>query len=207
MNKGQFFPYGDRTPREKFPIVTLSLIIINVLVFLWSLSDFRNIINSFGFIPASASILTVFTSMFLHGSFDHLFGNMWYLWIFGDNIEDKYGRVKYLMFYLLSGISATLVHFITNIRSTIPAVGASGAISGILGSYLVLFPKEKITVRFGYSFMHLPAYVVLGSWFLFQLFWGTMSLVGGMGSGIAFWAHIGGAVFGFAVTKLFKGRK
>ncbi len=204
MSKGFFFPMGDATKSYVFPIFTISLIIINVAIFVWSLTDFENVISRYGFIPAQISLLAVFSSMFLHGGIDHIFGNMWYLWIFGDNIEEKYGKIKFVILYLLSGIAATFTHLITNIGSSIPAIGASGAISGILGSYLALFPRGGVYVRFGYMLTQMPAFVVIGGWFLMQLIFGVTSLFGGVGSGIAFFAHIGGFVFGYLVTKAMK---
>ncbi len=196
--KGFIFPYWDINPRKHFPLITVTLIALNVIIFIFSLSNFDNIISTFGFVPAYFSILTIFTSMFLHGGLAHIFGNMWYLWIFGDNIEDILGKGKYLFLYFMSGIGATFTHLITNLGSFIPAIGASGAISGILGSYIVLFPHAKIRVRFG----HLPAYVVVGLWFIMQLLFATTSLFGGSGSGIAFWAHVGGFASGYILTKL-----
>ena len=207
MSKGFFFPMGDVTKTGVFPILTISLIIINVAIFLWSLSDFENVILKYGFIPAQISVLTIFTSMFLHGGFDHIFGNMWYLWIFGDNVEEKYGKFRFIIFYLLSGLAATLTHLITNLGSNVPAIGASGAISGVLGAYLALFPRGGVHVRFGYALTQMPAFVVIGGWFVMQLIFGTASLVGGIGSGVAFWAHIGGFVFGYFITKALRFRK
>ncbi len=196
--KGFIFPYGDVNPRKNFPLITVSLIILNVVIFILSLADYENIIGAFGFTPVYFSLLTIFTSMFLHGGIDHIFGNMWYLWIFGDNVEDTIGKAKYVFLFMASGIGASITHFFTNLGSTIPAIGASGAISGILGSYIVLFPHAKVLVRFG----HMPAYVVIGFWFILQLFFATSSFFGNSGSGIAFWAHVGGFVFGYVVTKL-----
>jgi membrane associated rhomboid family serine protease len=201
-NKGQFFPYSDTAPRRKFPILTISLIILNVFIFIWSLSDFENIILTYGFIPAKFSLFSLFTSMFLHGGLDHLFGNMWYLWIFGDNVEDKLGKAKFLLLYFLSGLSAIFFQYLTDPTSTIPSIGASGAISGILGAYLLLFPREKILTSIQYTFIRIPAYIVIGFWFLIQFIFGTASLLGGTGSNIAFWAHVGGFLFGLAFTKL-----
>ncbi|MEM5766062.1 MAG: rhomboid family intramembrane serine protease [Candidatus Aenigmatarchaeota archaeon] len=200
--KGQFFPYLDTAPRKSYPILTTSLIVLNVLIFFWSLTDYEKIIYTFGFIPIKFSVLTLFTSMFLHGGLDHLFGNMWYLWIFGDNVEDRLGRIKFILLYFLSGLSAAFFQFLTDPYSTIPSIGASGAISGILGAYLFLFPKEKILTNVQYVLIRVPAYVVIGVWFLIQFIFGTASLLGGIGSNIAFWAHIGGFLFGLAFTKL-----
>lgn len=196
-NKGFIFPYGDVNPRKHFPLLTLTLITANVLIFFLSLSDFENIIYTYGFIPTSFTIATIFTSMFLHAGIDHIFGNLWYLWIFGDNVEDTIGKYKFALLYFISGIGATFTHLITNLGSTTPAIGASGAISGVLGSYIVLFPHAKIRVRFG----HLPAYIVIGLWFVMQLLFGATSFFGGTGSGVAFWAHVGGFVFGYIMTK------
>jgi membrane associated rhomboid family serine protease len=205
--KGQFFPYSDTAPRKSFPILTVSLIILNVLIFLWSLTDYENIISKYGFVPASFSLLTLFTSMFLHGGFDHIFGNMWYLWIFGDNVEDSLGKVKFLLLYFLSGISAAIFQFITDPSSTIPSIGASGAISGVLGSYILLFPQEKVLTNIQYTFVRIPAYIVIGFWFILQLIFGAMSLAGYSGSNIAFFAHVGGFVFGLIFTRFFVRRK
>ncbi len=204
--KGQFFPYQDENVSKSFPYVTVSVIAFNIAVFIWSLSDFENILNTYGFVPAEFSILTVFTAMFLHGGLDHIFGNMWYLWLYGDNVEDRMGKVKYLAFYLMSGIAASLVHYITNLGSGIPAVGASGAISGVLGAYLVLFPNVSIkTIGPFYQTYRLPAKMLIGLWFGIQFLFGLQSFAGGTGSGIAFWAHIGGFAFGYLAAKIMFG--
>jgi len=202
--KGQFFPYKDENVSKTKPYITYALIVINVTIFIWSLLDYENIINSYGFKPAEFAIITLFTSMFLHGGIDHIFGNMWFLWIFGDNVEDKLGKVKYIVFYLLSGIAAALVHYLTNIDSFIPTIGASGAISGVLGAYLAFFPKVRVHVASGYYHGTVPAYFMLVFWFVLQLIFGGASLLGGRGSGIAFWAHIGGFVFGYAAAFIYK---
>lgn len=197
--KGQFFPYKDENVSKRRPYVTYALIAINVIVFFWSLTNFENIIETYGFKPAFASLLTIFTSMFLHGGFGHILGNMWYLFIFGDNVEDSLGRIRYILFYLASGIAATALHFLTNIGSGIPAIGASGAISGVLGAYLVMFPKVRVHVALYYYHGTVPASVMIGFWFALQLVFGAASLLG-QGSGIAFWAHVGGFLFGAAVA-------
>ncbi len=180
-----------------------ALIGINVLVFLWSLFNYDYIIPAYGFTPASFSLITVFTSMFLHDGLDHLFGNMLFLWIFGDNIEDKFGRVKFVLFYLASGVAATLTHFVTNIGSAIPAIGASGAISGVLGAYLAFYPHAKVHVASSGGTARVPAYAMLVLWFIIQLVFGAVSFLRGSGSGIAFFAHIGGFVFGYVVGKVY----
>jgi len=206
--KGQFLPYKDENVARRKPIVTNALIIINVLVFIWSLTNFEAIIQTWGFTPALFIPITLLTSMFLHGGIDHIFGNMLFLHIYGDNVEDRMGRVKYVLFYLLAGLAAGLVHYLTGPSSDIPTIGASGAISGVLGAYFVLFPKVKVRTMMGYGFffqtVRLPAYTLIGFWFLMQLIFGFTSLVGGVGSGIAFFAHIGGFAFGYLVTRVFK---
>ncbi|MBI2545593.1 rhomboid family intramembrane serine protease [Candidatus Woesearchaeota archaeon] len=197
--KAQFFPYKDENPREKFPFVTVTLIAVNVLVFLYSLTDFEQVISTFGFTPLHPALLTVFTSMFLHGGIEHIFGNMWYMWTFGDNVEDRLGRLYFIVFYILSGIAATLLHYLTNIGSDIPTIGASGAISGILGAYLALFPHVKIHVAGRFGFHQISAVYMIGFWFILQLILGSFSLFDSTGAGIAFWAHVGGFVFGYVV--------
>jgi len=202
--KGQFFPVGDTPVSSSRPLITYSLIAINVIVFIWSLTNFEPIINSYGFKPGEFVIVTLFTSMFLHGGIDHIFGNMWFLFIFGDNVEDKFGKVKYILFYLASGLAAALVHYATDTSSLVPTIGASGAISGVLGAYLILFPKEGVHIGSFYGTGTMPAYFMIGFWFVMQLFLGTASLLGGAGSGIAFWAHVGGFVFGVGIAFAYK---
>jgi len=205
--KGQFFPYSDSAPRKSLPILTIGLIVLNVSIFLLSyFGDFESIISRYGFVPATPSVLTLFTSMFLHGGFDHIFGNMWYLWIFGDNVEDKFGKIKFLLLYFASGLFATFLQYITDPTSTIPSIGASGAISGVLGAYILLFPREQVLTGIGYSLVRVPAFIVIGFWFVIQFIFGTVSLLGGVGSNIAFWAHIGGFIFGLIFTLIIKRR-
>lgn len=198
------FPVRDVVERKTFPYVNLALIGINVIVFLWSLSDFDGIIYRFGFIPADWSYLTAFTCMFLHGGIDHIFGNMWFLFIFGDNVEDCIGHWKYLVFYLATGLIATYVNYIVDPFSQIPVVGASGAISGVMGAYVVMFPRAKVHTFLGFYLTILPAFVMIGFWFLLQLFFGAYSFLGGVGSGIAYFAHIGGFVAGMIVGFFYK---
>ena len=205
MNKkAQFFPLKDENPSKRIPFINWLFIIINVILFVISLSSLEYFINTYGFKPIEFSLLTLFTSMFLHGGIAHIFGNMWFLYIFGDNVEDAFGHFKYIIFYLLSGIAASLLHFFLNLGSTIPAVGASGAISGVLGAYIVLYPKVKVYVKgdYGHGVMVYAAFM-LGIWFLFQLISGTFSLFGAQ-SGIAFFAHIGGFVFGVVFAWMYK---
>ncbi len=218
------FPIADDNPRQDTPVVTCSLIGICVLVFFWQFSLGANgaqvAVLEFGFIPArlfgtatldpalaeAPAWATVFTSMFMHGGWMHLGFNMLFLRIFGDNIEDSMGHVRHLGFYLLCGIAAALAQAAVNPDSTIPMVGASGAISGVLGAYLLLHPHATVrTVIFLGVFvtmMHLPAMIVLGLWFLLQLvsaFFATSAE-----PGVAFWAHAGGFVAGMALVPLFK---
>ena len=201
--KGQFFPYKDENIAKTKPYITYALIAVNVLIFFWSLTNFENIIDNYGFKPAAVTLLTVFSSMFLHGGLDHLFGNMWYMFIFSDNVEDRLGKAKFILFYLLSGVAATFVHYLTNLGSNIPAIGASGAISGVLGAYWIMFPNVRVHVASYYYHGTIPAQYMIGFWFLLQLIFGTASLVGGSSSGIAFWAHIGGFLFGAILTWLY----
>ncbi|MBC7120363.1 MAG: rhomboid family intramembrane serine protease [Candidatus Methanosuratus sp.] len=194
------FPVKDIVERRTFPYVTLLLICANVAAFAVSLLDFEEIIYTYGFIPAKASLLTAFTCMFLHAGIDHIFGNMWFLLTFGDNVEDRFGHIKFLLFYLATGFAATYVNYLIDPNSQIPTIGASGAISGVMGAYVVLFPRAKVHTILGYYMTTLPAFAMLGLWFVLQLFFGTSSLFGGSGSGIAYWAHIGGFVVGAIVA-------
>ncbi|MBI2232830.1 MAG: rhomboid family intramembrane serine protease [Candidatus Aenigmarchaeota archaeon] len=198
------FPYKDENVAKNIAHVTYALIALNVIIFVWSLTDFENIINTYGFTPAFPALITVFTSMFLHGGLDHLFGNMWFLFIFGDNVEDRLGKIKFILFYLASGIAATALHFLTNAGSIVPAIGASGAISGVLGAYLVMFPHVRVHVASYFYAGTVPAYVMIGFWFVLQFIFGAASLLGGVGSGVAFWAHVGGFLFGALVAWIAK---
>ena len=205
------FPLRDENPSHHFPLVTVALILINCTVFGYEVSlgpAADAFVQSFAFIPSdfwySHSVYPLFTSMFLHGGIGHVFGNMWFLWIFGDNLEDHLGKFHYLVFYTVTGLAAGLVHGWLNPESPVPTVGASGAISGILGGYMVLHPRIKIktvvTLGFFWNIIYLPAIFFLALWFLMQL-------LGGLGgpSQVAFGAHIGGFVAGtvliFLLTK------
>ena len=220
------FPISDDNPRIGTPYVTWSVIGACVLVFFWQVSLGASggeiAIYEFGMIPArllgTAALdpeltavpawSTVFTSMFMHGGWLHLGFNMLFLWIFGDNVEDCMGHARYLIFYLVCGVAAALAQAFVSPGSTIPMVGASGAISGVLGAYLLLHPRATVrTVIFLGIFvtmMHLPALIVLGLWFLMQLVSATFSNSGE--AGVAFWAHVGGFVAGMALVPLFKKR-
>lgn len=200
--KGQFIPYGDENAREGYPYVTIALIAINSCVFLLSLPDLENIIYAYGFIPLEFSFLTMFTSMFLHGGLFHLGFNMLFLYIFGDNVEDRFGHLTFLVFYLLSGMIGSIVHFLTGPLSVIPAVGASGAISGIMGAYLTMFPRARIKTVMFYTLLRVPAYVLLSFWFIMQLILGALTYAPGEG-GVAFFAHIGGFLFGYTAGRAY----
>jgi len=221
-----FIPIKDENPTRTKPIVTFILIVINCLVYLYSITkpaqEFQIFIYQFGLIPIeithlaeltpqfSAPIfLSPLTSMFMHGGFMHLAGNMLYLWIFGNNIEDRLGPFKFLLFYLVSGLAADFLFIVFSPSSQIPMVGASGAIAGVLGAYLVLFPRARVlTVLFLFYFIrlvHLPAKVILGFWFFYQL---LMSFMGaGGGGGVAWLAHVGGFAFGWAWFRFISGRR
>jgi len=216
-----FFPLKDDNPTIRKPYVTISLIVINCLVFLYSWmkgpQGYQIFIYQFGLIPyelvhiseltpdfSSPIFLSPFTSMFLHGGFMHLGGNMLFLWIFGNNIEDNLGPVKFIFFYLVSGLAAVLLFVIFGPNSEIPLIGASGAIAGVLGGYLVLFPKARIlTLMWIFYFIrivHLPAKFMLGFWFVYQLFMALIS--GAAGSGVAWLAHVGGFAFGYLYFRI-----
>jgi membrane associated rhomboid family serine protease len=207
-------PLRDTVQSSRFPVVTVSIICVNVLVFLVELNlgpaGLERLFFSWGIVPLrfthprlEANYLTLLSSMFLHGGWMHIIGNMWSLWIFGDNVEDRMGRAGFLCFYLLSGLAAGAVHIMTNPISRVPTVGASGAIAGVMGAYLLLFPHSTVVtlvpIFFFMQVIEVPAILFLGFWFLTQLFSGTLSLAaaGAQAGGVAWWAHIGGFVVGF----------
>jgi membrane associated rhomboid family serine protease len=229
------FPYRDENETQRPAIVTGTIIALNVLTWLvvqgaGSTVSLAKSICDLGLIPGELTgslppgtrfplgeglacatdpgrqISHLFTSMFLHGSWLHLLGNMWFLWIFGNNVEDSMGRIRFIAFYLLCGLTAAFGQILANPDSAIPMVGASGAISGVMGAYLVLYPKVRVyaivPLGFFLTSMALPAWVMLGYWFLIQFVSGLVSMGGEMG-GVAFWAHIGGFVAGLALVKLF----
>jgi membrane associated rhomboid family serine protease len=220
------FPLKDDIPTRRAPIVTLALIAINVIVYffveqgLWGLGDVGNErVTEYGAIPIEITEgedipgagdapfwATVFTSMFMHGSLLHLGGNMLFLWIFGNNIEDSMGRLTFVAFYLLGGLAALGLHIVSDPDSVVPTVGASGAIAGVLGAYGRLYPRARVvTVIFiiiFFTVVTLPALLVLGLWFLLQLL-PAFSEPPGTGGGVAYFAHIGGFVFGYLAIKLF----
>ena len=208
-------PLRDIIPSRTTPVVTISLIAVNVLVFIYELSLGRDV-DAFtlywGLVPAAFSWVAVFTSMFLHGGFLHIIGNMLYLWIFGDNVEDRMGHGRFLVFYLLCGVAAALAQTITAPDSVIPMVGASGAIAGVMGAYFVLYPKSRIVtlipIFFFFQVIEVPAILFLGIWFLMQFLSGVGSIAtavaGEPAGGIAFWAHVAGFVAGMSGVIVFR---
>jgi membrane associated rhomboid family serine protease len=229
------FPYRDENETQRLAIVTGTIILINVLAWLFvqgagSTSALARSVCELGLIPGELTgslppgtqfpmgeglacatdpgrqLSHVLTHMFLHGSWMHLLGNMWFLWLFGNNVEDSMGRLRFLAFYLLCGLAAAAAQIVTSPNSPIPMVGASGAISGVMGAYLVLYPRVRVytlvPLGFFITSMALPAWVMLGYWFLIQFVSGLVS-VGGEGGGVAFWAHVGGFVAGLVLVKLF----
>lgn len=210
-------PLRDSTPSRRTPVVTLTLIGINVLVYLyqWTLAGNEQLIpflNTWAIIPAQLTTnfagesYTLISAMFLHGSWMHLGGNMLYLWIFGDNIEDRLGPVRYIIFYLIGGLAATAAQVLIDPNSPVPNLGASGAIAGVLGGYLVLYPRARITTLVFRFITQVPAYIVLGFWFVLQLFQGVGSLatITSQAGGVAFFAHVGGFVAGVLLVKPFQ---
>ena len=210
-----FFPYKDDNPRVLFPFVTFGIITLNVLIFLgqfWISGNDpgigKSLVYMFGFVPAEFNPLTIFTSMFMHGGFAHIIGNMWFLYIFGDNVESILGHIKYFMFYLACGIGAALAQFFVEPASQVPMIGASGAVAGVLGAYMIRFPKARVHVLaviiiFITTFV-VPAQIVLGLWFLMQLSGGLGSLGVDTTGGVAWFAHIGGFIIGVTSLKYFQ---
>jgi len=208
-----FFPYKDDNPRILFPFVTYTIIGINSLVFIYQYfilpPDLLGpIISTYALTPADPSVFTVFTSMFMHGGLMHIIFNMWFLWIFGDNIESVLGHKRFVLFYLLCGVGAALVQIQINTGSQIPMVGASGAIAGVLGAYLFRFPRATVHVLviliIFITFIRVPAMVVIGFWFLSNLTAGLGTLGIEETGGTAWFAHLGGFVSGVVLNQIFK---
>jgi membrane associated rhomboid family serine protease len=222
-------PIRDDTPTYSTPFINYLLIALNTLIFLFEVSlgprTREAFVFQFGVEPIRvlaalglsnvyvphASVLPLLTSMFLHASWLHLIGNMWVLWIFGDNIEDYLGHFSYLIFYLVSGLAASVAHILLNANSSVPSVGASGAIAGVMGAYFLLFPAARVLTLVPliifFTFIWLPAWIVLGYWFVLQFLSGAATSIAysnrtGGGGGIAFWAHVGGFVAGIVMIKL-----
>jgi membrane associated rhomboid family serine protease len=224
-------PLRDDQPRFSKPYITYFLIAVNTLIFLFefwlgqqSQGALNSLIYDFGVVPhffagtlagtnhvsLAVAFVPLITSMFLHSSILHLLGNMWVLWIFGDNIEDYLGHFTYLLFYVICGLAAAITHILLNVGSRVPTVGASGAIAGVMGAYLLLYPRAKVLTLVPlivfFTFWWLPAWIVLGYWFLLQFLSGTATSIAYSSSssgGIAFWAHVGGFVAGLILIKLF----
>ncbi len=219
-------PLRDRNPSKGVPVVTYAIILGCVLAFLYEIQLGRYLsifFMHYGLVPVRYTqpeismhftlyeqAMPLFTSMFLHGGWLHLIGNMWTLYIFGDNVEGELGHVKYLLFYLLSGLIAAAIHVITNAASAIPTIGASGAVAGVMGAYIILYPRARILtfvpIFFFLYLMEIPAYVFLGFWFFLQFFYGAFALAGGMRefAGVAWWAHVGGFIGGILLLGIFR---
>src|SRR5262249_39225595 len=211
-----FIPLKDNNPSRSYPLVNITLILANAAVFLYQFTlppyAFKVFVLSNATIPAripaflnghlgfEAAFLPIFTSMFLHSGLLHIVGNMLFLWIFGDNVEDFFGHFAYLFFYLTCGIGAGLLHVFFNLSSTVPALGASGAISGVMGAYMLLYPRERILTLVFIFLVPIPAVLILGYWFLLQFLSGINALGAGATGGVAWWAHIGGFLLGMFLT-------
>ncbi|NOZ29552.1 MAG: rhomboid family intramembrane serine protease [Chloroflexi bacterium] len=217
-------PLGDSTPRRSVPVVTYTLIGLNVVFFLVELAQgphLEQFIRQWGAVPSRlmqwpqnpAVLITLITSMFLHGGWFHLIGNMIYLWIFGDNVEDRLGSARYLLFYLVGGLAAGILQTLLTPHSNVPAIGASGAVAAVLGAYLVFFPAAQVLVGiplfFWFEVIAMPAVLVLGFWFIGQFFNGLLSLATGPAAftgGVAWWAHVGGFVAGMLLGPILRPR-
>jgi membrane associated rhomboid family serine protease len=221
-------PLKDSTPRSTAPVVTVALIVANTIAFLYQLTLPERLEQAFFMsyaivparfthmlvaphVPLQAAFVPFLTSMFLHGGWMHLIGNMWFLWVFGDNVEDRLGHFSYFYFYLVCGFGAGLAHVVMNLNSAVPSLGASGAISGVLGAYIVLYPKARILTLvpliFFWFTVNLPAYVILGYWFVIQFFSGISSVGTRASGGVAYWAHIGGFALGVMLVRVWPQRR
>jgi len=202
-------PISDEKRTGKFPFFTTLLILLNIIIFFATFSRLELVIKEYGFVPKKIEngekFLTFFSSLFIHASFFHLFGNLWFLWLFGDNVEAKIGRLKFLVLYFLSGFGSLILFSLMAENKNVPVVGSSGAVSGILGAYSVLFPKNKIKalvpIFYFWKVVYLPAIFYVGIWFLYQF----LSL--SQDSSIAYWAHIGGFLTGIILIKILEKKK
>ncbi len=217
-----FIPLRDENPSGKFPFVNVCLILANIAVFIYQLTltphAFQTFVTANAMVPAripavlngygsfEAALLPLVTSMFLHAGIAHILGNMLFLGIFGDNVEAAFGHLRYLLFYFVCGVGAGLMHIAFNFNSHIPALGASGAISGVLGAYIVLEPRNRILTLIFIFLVRVPAVVVLGLWFVLQFLSGIGSLGSTVNGGVAVWAHIGGFLLGLFITLAAKRR-
>ncbi|TYO94696.1 rhomboid family intramembrane serine protease [Desulfallas thermosapovorans] len=213
-------PLRDSVKSQSFPIVNLTIIALNVLIYLWEVSMEPYLLNqvyyTFGLVPVEALnavftgssltpvLVSFVTSTFIHGGWLHVISNMLFLWVFGDNVEDRLGHFKYLLFYLAAGFAGGLAHIISDPVSTVPVVGASGAVAGVLGAYIIAFPRSRILalvpIIIIFTLMEIPAVVFIAIWFILQLFNGVASL-GGTADTVAYWAHIGGFIIGAVLIK------
>ncbi len=223
-------PLKDDQPRYSTPFITGFLIGLNVLIYFWQWvlmqtdpRSFEALVNQFGLVPAhltellagspryplAAVILPFFTAMFLHGSWMHVLGNMWFLYIFGDNVEDYLGHFNFLVFYLVAGLIAMFAQVVVTPHSHLPTIGASGAIAGVLGAYFVLYPRARVLTWFFVFVLYVPAWVILGYWFVLQFLSGAATSIAYAGhevGGVAFWAHVGGFVAGLVLVRVFPER-
>jgi membrane associated rhomboid family serine protease len=207
-------PIGDDdSARKTVPVVTYILIAINVLFFLVELFSGEVFITKWAFVPTRflanpvSDFLTIFSSMFMHAGWVHLGSNMLYLWIFGDNVEDRFGHVKFIIFYLLCGLAATFAQLMFSLGSNLPNLGASGAIAGVLGAYILLFPRGKVRVMLGTQVIQVSSLIVIGLWIVLQFFSSIASITSTLDTGgVAYVAHVGGFIAGFVLTFLFRGR-
>ncbi|HLZ50520.1 MAG TPA: rhomboid family intramembrane serine protease [Candidatus Acidoferrum sp.] len=211
-----FIPLKDLNPHKTYPVVNTLLILTNVIVFLFQLtltpSQYKAFLLTNATIPShinglldgnispEAALLPLLTSMFLHGGLAHIAGNMLFLWIFGDNVEDYFGHFPYLLFYLFCGVGSDLLHIAFNFNSSVPALGASGAISGVMGAYILLYPRAQVLTLVLVFFLPIPAFIILGYWFLLQFLAGVSSVGAAATGGVAWWAHIGGFLLGMIIT-------
>ena len=218
-----FIPLKDLNPRRSYPIVNTTLILVNVLVFFYQYTlppyAFKTFMIANATVPArfpawlsghapfEAAFLPLLTSMFLHSGIAHIAGNMLFLWIFGDNVEDFYGHFTYLLFYLVCGIGSGLLHVLFNLSSAVPALGASGAISGVMGAYALLYPRSRILTLVFIFLVPIPAVIILGYWFILQFLSGISSLGAVASGGVAWWAHVGGFLLGMLITSMARGGK
>lgn len=211
-------PLRDNIPSSRPPVITVLIIIACVIVFVLQVRHSDLLVHEYGFDPSfllhpdadhtlTFTLLTILTSMFMHGGLMHIIGNMWFLWIFGDNVEDRMGHARFLVFYLLCGAIAAVTQAVLSAFAPMPSLGASGAIAGVLGAYFILFRgatvRALVPIIFVFTVIDVPAWIFLGLWFVYQFFSGVGSLGDAGAGGVAFWAHVGGFVAGLILVKLF----
>jgi len=217
-----FIPLKDLNPRRTYPVVNIALIVTNFAVFIYQVTLPPHAFKAFllanstvparlpaalaGHAPLGTAILPILTSMFLHAGIAHILGNMLFLWVFGDNVEDFYGHFTYLVFYLVCGVGAGLLHIMFNWNSMLPSLGASGAISGVMGAYLILYPRSRILTLVFIFLIPIPAVVILVLWFFLQFASGVSSLGMAASGGVAWWAHVGGFLLGMGITSMARQR-